>query len=285
MPAMLRTMPTPSNAEQSERRVTLRSPFGRSEFSCRSGEPILYAGLRHGLNLPYECATGTCGVCRLVGAPSDVRLIWTEAPGRSRLKADRELLLCQSVARRDCEIESNVPLPPWPAGRPRPDYYQGRVTSRRLLARDVLAFTIALDRPMAFEPGQFALLRAPEFAGYRTYSMINTDAPARELSFVIKRKVGGAASGWLFESAGDRPAVELFGPLGRAVLGADEDAHLLIIAGGTGIAGPLAILRGAAARNLFSTRRAVVLFGSSARWPTHSFSSRLRIWQIGGRSG
>ncbi len=32
-------------------------------FECSSGENILYAGLRSGIDLPYECGTGTCGTC------------------------------------------------------------------------------------------------------------------------------------------------------------------------------------------------------------------------------
>lgn len=253
--------PIDNNREQTERRVTLRSPAGCSEFFCQPDEPILYAGLRYGLNLPYECATGTCGECRLRGAADDVRLIWTEAPGRSKLKADRELLLCQSAAVRVCEVETPAALAPWPSGLPRPGHYRGEVTSRRVVARDVLAFTIALDQPMAFQPGQFVVLQAPAFAGYRAYSMLNVGEPALELNFVIRRKEGGAASRWLFADSSASAAVRLFGPLGRAVLWPDEDANLLVVAGSTGIAGPLAILRKVAAGGPWPLRRADVFFG------------------------
>src|SRR6267378_93156 len=34
------------------------------EFEARSRESVLYAGLRAGVPLPYECATGTCGTCK-----------------------------------------------------------------------------------------------------------------------------------------------------------------------------------------------------------------------------
>lgn len=253
--------PIDGGREQTRRRVTLRWPAGRSEFFCQPDEPILYGGLRHGLNLPYECATGTCGACRLRGAADDVRLIWPEAPGWSKLKAERELLLCQSVAARACEVETPSTLAPWPPELPRPGHYRGQVTARRMVACDVLAFTIALDQPMAFAPGQFVVLQAPAFAGYRAYSMLDVGEPARGLSFVIRRKEGGAASRWLFADSGERAAVRLFGPLGRAVLRPDEDANLLVVAGSTGIAGPLAILRKVAAGSPSPLRRADVFFG------------------------
>lgn len=259
-------MPTTNSAAidsrlESRRRVTLRSPDGHCEFFCRPDEPILYAGLRHGLNLPYECATGTCGMCRLRGAADDGRLLWAEAPGHVKLKAGRDLLLCQTAAVRDCAVESPAALPPWPSGLPHPDHYVGRLAARRLLTGDVLAFTIALDRPMVFEPGQFVVLRWPAVAGYRAYTMIKADVPAVELSFVIKRKPDGGGSRWLFDGDGQSGVVEVFGPLGRATLRPGEEANLLLIAGSTGIAGPLAILRRAAVGGLLPQRRADVVFG------------------------
>jgi CDP-4-dehydro-6-deoxyglucose reductase len=44
------------------KRVILQ-PAGK-EFIVEQHETILEAGLRHGLNLPYSCANGTCGDCR-----------------------------------------------------------------------------------------------------------------------------------------------------------------------------------------------------------------------------
>ena len=34
------------------------------DFDAQPGERVLYAGLRAGIDLPYECATGTCGTCK-----------------------------------------------------------------------------------------------------------------------------------------------------------------------------------------------------------------------------
>ncbi|MGH7397823.1 MAG: 2Fe-2S iron-sulfur cluster-binding protein, partial [Candidatus Rokuibacteriota bacterium] len=42
--------------------VTARN--GAADFECDPGEKILHAALRRGVELPYECATGTCGTCK-----------------------------------------------------------------------------------------------------------------------------------------------------------------------------------------------------------------------------
>jgi toluene monooxygenase electron transfer component len=63
--------------------VTARN--GTRDFECDQGEKILHAGLRSGVELPYECATGTCGTCkaRLVSGRTESE--WSDAPGRRYL--------------------------------------------------------------------------------------------------------------------------------------------------------------------------------------------------------
>jgi toluene monooxygenase electron transfer component len=152
-------------------------------------------------------------------------------------------------------------VPAWPEGLPLPDHYQGRVAFRQVLTRDVAAVTVALDRPMRFQSGQFAVLRSRTIPGYRAYSMVEGDGASANLIFVVKRKPNGMASPWLVDGIGEQTPLEVFGPLGRVVLRPQEEAHLLVAAGGTGIAGLLAILRQAAARGHFERFRADIVFG------------------------
>lgn len=241
--------------------VTVQTANGAITFDCHRGEPILLAGLRNGVSLPYACATGTCGSCRLRGDPTAVDVTWQEAPGLAKLKSGREILLCQSVGRGALALESRTPLAPWRPDLPHPDHGVGRIVSRRPIARDVLSVRLRLSQPLAFLPGQFVLLRRRGIAGYRAYSPINAESPTAVVDFVVRRKPGGRLSDWLFAPLVDDGTVEVFGPLGSAVLAGDEDADLLVIAGSTGIAGPMAILDRAALDGRFSRRRADVFFG------------------------
>jgi ferredoxin len=48
-------------------KVVINARNGTRDFECAPGEKILLAGLRSGVELPYECGTGTCGTCKAVG--------------------------------------------------------------------------------------------------------------------------------------------------------------------------------------------------------------------------
>ena len=56
----------------------------------------------------------------------------------------------------------------------------------------------------------------PGIAGARAYSMVNFDRRARRLSFVVKKKPGGAVSEWLFGDGVEGARLGVFAPLGHA---------------------------------------------------------------------
>lgn len=229
------------------------------EFECAGGEKILHAGLQAGLGLPYECATGTCGTCKASLLAGQVESDWAEAPGRRFLKQAHEILMCQSVPREDCALAVAVLRSSEPdTVRPRP--LGGVIRGPRHLTHDVIAFDLDLDAPMEFDAGQFALLTVPGIAGARAYSMVNFDRPAGRLSFVVKRKPGGAVSAWL-SPAVDGVRLSAFGPLGQAIFRPGVPRHVLCIAGGSGIAGMMAILARACGEEHFADRDGHVFFG------------------------
>ena len=99
-------------------KVTLQTRGGAREFESLPREKILHAALRQGVELAYDCATGTCGTCkaRLVGGRAECA--WPEARGLGNCKAG-EILTCQSVALENCALEVDR-LTPAEAGAPRP---------------------------------------------------------------------------------------------------------------------------------------------------------------------
>ena len=238
--------------------VTARS--GAREFECEPGEKILHAGLRSGIELPYECGTGTCGTCKARLVSGRVESEWPDAPGSRYLKDPAELLMCQCVAREDCALEVAV-LKSSDAGLPAPGALGGRVRDRRRLTHDVAAFDVELDRPLDFAAGQFALLTVPGIAGARAYSMVSFERAARRLSFVVKKKPGGAVSEWLFGDGVEGTPVGLFAPLGHATFHPGLRKHVLCVAGGSGIAGMMSILACAGAAGHFAEWDGHVFFG------------------------
>jgi len=245
--------------------ISLLTRRSQKKFEISDGEPILFAGLRAGLDLPHECCSGTCGTCQAQALEgSSVLSLWDDAPGTSLLpEGAGRVLMCQTTVTQSAEFRLFGPLRDRDEHANFPDYVSAKLQSQRRLNDDVMAFNLNLERPCQYIAGQFVLLSIPEVEGWRAYSM--TSWPSLEnptqLSFVIRKKTNGRFSEWLF--SGDRTGHELrvFGPVGKAVLKPEIDGDIIIIAGGSGIAGMMAILESAIETHHLSTNRAHVFFG------------------------
>jgi toluene monooxygenase electron transfer component len=243
-------------------KVTIDSNSGPFEFECAPGEAILRAGLVQGLALPYECATGTCGTCRGRIAAGSVRVDWNEAPGYAKLKREKgDVLMCQARPTSDCTLRVPARIVRHANAEALPAHRTGRIENVRRLVHDVLDFELVLSAPMTFEAGQFVVLEYTAIAGGRAYSMVNFDRAAGRLKIVIKQQSGGKFSEWLF--SGDPTGAELavFGPLGAATFRPEEGKDVLCVAGGSGIAGMMAIIDRALREGHFRERSGRVFFG------------------------
>ena len=231
-------------------------------FDVLREESVLYAGVRQGLALPYGCATGTCGTCRVSCTAGRCATAWAEAPGH-RVGKDGvdELLMCQCTPIEDAVLATGATVYRADPGTCLPGYVGGRITDARVLARDVMSFSLRLDAAMAYEAGQFVALEVAGVRGYRVYSMTHFARGSQTIDLVVKRKPGGGFSDWLFDGSHDGARVKVFGPLGRATFSPAAAKHLLIIAGGSGIAGMMAILARAVQEGYFERHRGHVFFG------------------------
>ena len=250
-------------------KIAVRARNGAHDFPCEPGEKILHAGLRHGIELPYECGTGTCGTCRarLVSGRTDSA--WPEAPGTRYFRGAGEFLMCQSVAHEDCALEVNLALKSREPGAPTPRALAGIIREYQRLTHDVASFDLELDGPLDFEAGQFALLTVPGIAGARAYSMVNFDRATQRLSFVVKKKPGGAVSEWLFGAGVEGIRLGVFAPMGHATFPPGLSRHILCVAGGSGIAGMMSILSHACQEGHFAAWDGHVFFG--VRTPRDAF--------------
>ena len=243
-------------------KITVQANSGEFSFECGATERILQAGLEQGLRLPYECATGTCGTCRGRVVQGTTLVEWEEAPGFARLKrAKGDVLMCQTRPTTDCVVRVPANLVSDPDSPTIPHHRRGRIEGVRRLVRDVIEIDIGLSRPVMFDAGQFVVLEVPGLKGGRAYSMVNYARDSARLTFVIKQKPGGGFSDWLFGSDVGGAELDVFGPLGAATFRPMEGRNILCIAGGSGIAGMLAILEHARSENYFRDHRAHVFFG------------------------
>ena len=231
------------------------------EFDAAPGEHVLYAGLRAGVDLPYECATGTCGTCKAKLISGRVSDRWPGAPGKKYVKQAGEFLMCQCAAEEGLTLEVSKFVYPVEPGACVPQPCAGAVRSMRALTHDVTAFALELEQPRDFDAGQFVLLAADGVPGFRAYSMCNYERGGRTLDFVVKKKPDGGFSQWLFGANREGARLAVFGPLGKATFDPALGKNLLCIAGGSGIAGMMSILARADAADYFSRHTGWVFFG------------------------
>lgn len=242
--------------------IQVKARNGDYEFDAGDGERILFAGLRRGIPLPYECATGTCGKCKARLIEGSVDDEWTQAPGKKLLNAEHgELLMCQSIARTDVAIEVSKAMNGTDHSARPAKPMTGIVSNLRHLTHDVATVDILLDAGCDFDAGQFIAVSAPGIAGMRGYSMVNFARATNHIELLIKKKPGGGFSEWLFGGNAVGAKVDMFGPLGKATFCPDVGKNILCIAGGSGIAGMMSILAHACQERYFDRYLGHVFFG------------------------
>lgn len=240
-------------------KIVVTDRTGESQrFDASDKMRILHAGLLAGVGLPHECGTGTCGMCKAKLETGEIADLWPEAPGRRSCRRPGEVLLCQSAAVNDVSLSLRSAFSP--PLRPACERVKGRLTLEETLTDDVALFRCTLERPLVYEAGQFALVGLPDLSGPRAWSMIDYTPGAAHLDFLLRRAPGGGASAIVFDTS-DELDVELIAPLGQAIFDPDEGRPFVAIAGGSGIAGMLAILARAEAEGPVNAGTSHIVFG------------------------
>lgn len=219
-----------------------------TSVSCRSNQSVLDAMLRSGVWMPNSCNQGTCGTCKLRvqdGRVDHLATPLTTLPEQERTEG--WVLACQASPRSDLVLEpASSVAPPGPVHRLR-DVWTS-ITSVEDLALDIRRLVLAPDEPLDFTAGQHVEVTVPGTAEARLYSMANPPGGSSELEFHVRREPGGIASeSWIFKDAAVGQRVHVQGPLGdlRWDDGDDDEGPVVLIAGGTGLAPLLSMLRAA----------------------------------------
>lgn len=242
-------------------------------FDCGEDESIVAAAARANLTVPVLCGQGSCGTCRGTCGGGDYVLgDHNPAALPSEEAKAGHVLLCRTFPRGPLDIA--VPF----EARALAGAVRERVAEisalEHLGGRTVrLLLTLRPDEDDStaaeFEPGQFMELRLPGSDVKRAYSLSNTANWAGELEFLIRLQPGGAFSGWLENNAAVGQTLSLRGPSGTFGLRENGLRPRWFVAGGTGLAPMLSMLRRMAewgdpqpARLYFGVSTADDLFGA-----------------------
>jgi len=213
-------------------------------LDVRSGDNLLEALRNHQIPISYSCMAGRCGTCRCRVVSGNVLV--TGGADTNRPATDgHSVLACQATVVEDCVIE--VPEVDEIVVHPS-KIIKTTVVAIEDLTHDIKRVRLALSKPFAFSPGQYASLQfAPELV--RPYSMA-VAAGGEEAEFHIRLVPGGRVTSYVSTQLKVGDNVRLSGPLGTAYLRTKTSDPIICIAGGTGLAPILSILRGMAAHGL-----------------------------------
>lgn len=249
---------------------------------------ILEAALDAGVPFPHGCGSGECGTCKCRLLEGEVKRDRHSPDALSEEEAEHGLILaCRARPLTDVMVK-------WlsdtaPAAMIKHDAVVGRVER---MARDVILLTVNLrpEQAFPFHAGQFAKLRFGRLPA-RSFSMASQPGQ-HELEFHIRIRPDGRVSQYVANELRSGDAVEVRGPFGEAHWesggeGSEEDigadaapgrgarkrkAHLLLLAGGTGMAPILSVLD-AALSDGHDARAIDVYHG--VRTPADLYSERL----------
>jgi ferredoxin-NAD(P)+ reductase (naphthalene dioxygenase ferredoxin-specific) len=191
--------------------------------------------------MSYSCMAGRCGTCRCRVVDGEV-LDSGRAEQNPLDGQDSYVLACQTFLTEPCTIE--IPEPDEVVVHPA-RIIKATVQAVETLTHDIKRVVLKPGKPIEFSPGQYAQLQfSPEHI--RPYSMAGL-AGDGTLEFHVRVVAGGRVSGYIANQLKPGDAVRVSGPLGTAYLRRKHEGPMLLVAGGTGLAPILSILRAAVA--------------------------------------
>lgn len=237
------------------------------EVEVPAGQSMLQAVLEAGYDFPHSCKVGTCMSCRcrLISGKVNAIRDFSYVLSGEELRAGY-ILACQAKVPAGTQAVIEMSLDP---NRPQHAVIRssGVISGQQVLTHDIVELKIQLDEAgnaMNYAAGQYASLCREGLDRDRDYSFAKAPVAggARELTFFIRHVPGGAFTDWLFDRPRVGEAIQVSGPGGDFWLRPD-DAPMVMIAGGSGLAPVLCILETALQEG--NTRDVTFLFGARAQ--------------------
>ncbi len=205
-------------------------------YECRTGETVLDALMRQGVNLPFSCRNGICQVCVQ-------RCIYGAIPARAQSGLRESLRTSGYFMPCRCHPDVDMVIEP---SRPEDITLPAVVQAKEQLSPNMVRLLLEPGSGFSYRPGQFVNLRRPDGLT-RSYSLASLPGDYL-LELHVQRKRNGLMSGWLIDELKIGDTVEIQGPQGaNHYHPGSENQNLLLIGAGTGLAPLLGIAREALA--------------------------------------
>ncbi|MGD9895688.1 MAG: FAD-binding oxidoreductase [Candidatus Methylacidiphilaceae bacterium] len=230
-------------------------------FDCAEEEDVITAGLRNRVILMSECRKGTCTTCRALCTEGEFELgrgvnVYSLPPED---QDEGYTLLCQTYPRSDLRVELPYGMDRVTFGSTRPDQEQGllvEVASLRRWTEHVVSLGLRLlpeengSQCFPFQPGQYVNLRVPDSGNWRSYSMASCPGWPKSgrssgtvIELMIRLLENGSFSRYLRSSAKTGDRLDMRGPFGTFGLHPSDGRPRYFVAGSTGLAPLVSMLR------------------------------------------
>jgi propane monooxygenase reductase subunit len=261
------------------------NPFGQ-EFECGEEETILAAALRQGIRLRYGCKQGGCGRCKAQILEGDVDP--GEASSFALMSFEQQqgfALLCAAKPYENLELDvSDYDEQELFQGDAILDF-EAEISEIARLTADIRRIRARLVSPdqIEFRPGQYMEGLVPGTDEWRSYSMAGCPSQRNEIELIIKLMPGGLASSYVEDRLTVGERVSLRGPHGQFGL-RPTNAKAILVAGGSGVAPILSILRDMAGRG--EHREMTFFYGARTRADLvltdelYAFESKIRGYRF-----
>lgn len=253
--------PTRENTEVApDFSVALSFEDGVTRFiTCRPDQTVADASYRQRINIPLDCRDGACGTCkaRCESGSYDGGTYIDDALAPDEAAAGF-VLPCSMRPRSDLVLQIASTSD---SAKTQAATYTGTLTVLQRLSSTTVKIGIEIPNrgELAFLPGQYVNITVPGTDQTRSYSFSNAPDDA-VLTFLVKLTPGGAMSDYLTQRAAVGDSVSFTGPNGSFFL-READRPVLLLAGGTGLAPILSMLR--AMRAAGSARTTHLIYGVS----------------------
>lgn len=232
----------------SQHQITLTTRDGHEiSFSCDDDCDVVSAAEQVDIVLPSLCRDGACGACVGHCDSGQYRLDQVNDTVLSEEAISKgEVLLCRTYPQQDLQISAPY------------DYAYVRFGQQIIRQATISGLEKAAERTIRvrlnlvedengmaveFEPGQYMELAIPGTDIRRAYSLANTGNWRGEMEFLIRLQPEGKFSTYLSQQAAVGHVLNVYGPNGAFGLHADSFNPAIFVAGGTGLAPFLSILR------------------------------------------
>ena len=225
-----------------EYQVALGFEDGVTRFiTCKDDQTVADASYRARINIPLDCRDGACGTCKAFCESGEFNPgIYIEDALSDDEFEQGYVLPCVMKPKSDLvlKIASTSEVAKTTAAT-----YASEITEFNRLSPTTVSFSVEIPNrdELTFLPGQYVNIAVPGTDETRSYSF--SSAPDdKTLSFLVKLTPGGVMSTYLDERATVGDELRFTGPNGSFFL-REGQGPALLLAGGTGLAPILSILR------------------------------------------